>query len=123
MNLIYTYIYYYCKRENVHRFSLLQSHVKTSSSTDTPLRFRAGSGANRGNTTTTTTTEDHHNSSTKRTDSNSSMDHHGGFESLKREATKLERQLEEKVAKYQQVRTVQYSTALVVLCLLASFTV
>lgn len=33
------------------------------------------------------------------------MDHHGGnqFESLKREATKLERQLEEKVARYQQV--------------------
>jgi len=27
------------------------------------------------------------------------------FESLKREATKLERQLEEKVAKYQQVRS------------------
>lgn len=42
------------------------------------------------------------------------MDHHGGgnqFESLKREATKLERQLEEKVAKYQQVRYVMYNSS------------
>ena len=36
------------------------------------------------------------------THDNSSMD---GFDSLKREATKLERNLEDKVARYQQVRT------------------
>lgn len=38
------------------------------------------------------------------------MDLNGGnqFESLKREATKLERQLEEKVARYQQVCTMCY---------------
>ena len=32
------------------------------------------------------------------------------FDSLKREATKLERNLEEKVSRYQQVRRVRYTT-------------
>ena len=61
---------------------------------DTRLRSRAAGG---GSKSPSLIAED-----------SSNMDLNGGnqFESLKREANKLERQLEEKVARYQQVRTV-----------------
>lgn len=76
-----------------------------------PLRNRAGGAAHLYPSTTTdettptgSDTDNNINySSTNSHDGTMDLNSSNQFESLKREATKLERQLEEKVAKYQQV--------------------
>ena len=82
--------------------------VKPTKITDTTLRFRASGGGASIRSGPVIVAED---GSTSNTEGTISPIMEGGnqFENLKREATKLERQLEEKIGRYQQVRSARPS--------------